>query len=190
VTDLLRAWRAGDRGASERLFELVYPTLLALAGRSLGGADRRFLDTREVLHEAYLRLVQQERVDWQNRSHFFALAATMIRRIVVDDARRRRRKKRGGESVQVPLEALRPRAGGLPAVDLLALDAALGELAQVNAPAARIVELRCFAGLTLDETADALDLGRATVARGWRFARAYLADRLLEPGARQAAPES
>jgi RNA polymerase sigma factor (TIGR02999 family) len=178
ITDWLRAWAAGDARARERLFERVYPELRALAARQLSGGERRWLDTAEVLHETYLRLERQRLVDWACRAQFLALAATCMRRVVVDEARRLHRVKRGGRAVHVSLTDAHGLAGAQPdPLDALELDALLDELEATDARASRLVELRCFGGLTLDEAAQALEIGRTTAVRLWRFARAFVAER-------------
>jgi RNA polymerase sigma factor (TIGR02999 family) len=174
ITGLLRGWRAGERAARDRLFELIYPQLRALAARRLPRSDRRFVDTRDILHEAYLRLSEQQPADWLNREQFFAVAATVVRRVVVDQARLRRRLKRG-HGVQIVCLDDAGQAAQKKPLDLVALDDALGALAQLNPLAARLVDLRYFGGLTLEEAAAVLGLGRATVVRTWRVARAFLA---------------
>ncbi len=180
LTELLRAWAAGDHESRERLFAAVYEDLRRLASRRLrhepGSAA---LETSDLLHDAFLRLVEQRHVVWQNRQQFFALAATFLRRVLVDHAKTRKRQKRGSGAVHVSLEGL-DLAAPEGRVDLLALDAALTELAHVRATAAQVVELRFFAGLSVEETAAVMATSRATVLRTWSFARAFLA---LEMGA-------
>jgi RNA polymerase sigma factor (TIGR02999 family) len=176
VTRLLHEWKAGDRDALDRLIPLVYPELHALASRQLAREWRHNrLQTTAVVSEAYLRLFGQREVDWQNRGHFFAIAAQLMRRILVDHARRERREKRGGEAIAVPLEeAIAPAPAPLDAVDALGLDRALQKLEQFDPDTARIVELRFFAGLTIEETAAALDISIATVKRDWAVAKGWL----------------
>jgi RNA polymerase sigma factor (TIGR02999 family) len=178
ITVWLQAWTAGDPGAGDRLFDLVYPELKKLARRFLAREHAGLpLGTTELVHETYLKLAAQQQDRWQCRDQFFALAATLARRILVDQARHRRRSKRGGGAVHVTFEeALLP--GEHLDVDLLALDEALVELARIRLTTARIVELRFFAGLDLEETARILGISRATVLRQWRFARAWLAQKL------------
>ncbi|MET0553024.1 MAG: ECF-type sigma factor [Vicinamibacteria bacterium] len=181
LTQLLGAWRAGDDDAARELLTLLYPQLEALARRALRGERGGFtLQTGDLVSEAFLRLQHGTKVDWRDRAHFFALAARMLRRIVIDHCRRRRRHKRGDGAVRLELaEAPEPAARvALDEVSVLALDAALLELEQVDGTAARVVELRFFADLTHDEIAEALGMGRATVFRHWRFARAFLHSRL------------
>jgi RNA polymerase sigma factor (TIGR02999 family) len=178
ITGLLRAWTEGDAEAGDRLFEAIYPQLHRVVSRRLlsdRAGDR--LQTTDLLHETYLRLADQKRLTWNDRSHFFAIAATLVRRVVVDHARHRRRLRRGAGSKHVDLDAVELPVE-IPLVDLVALDTALTELAAINSTAARVVELRYFAGLSQEETADVLGIGRATAVRAWRFARSWLRQRL------------
>jgi len=178
LTVWLQAWGDGDREAGEHLFALVYPELKKLAGRFLARERAGVpLGTTELVHETFLRLAAQRQDHWQNRDQFFALASILVRRILVDQAKHSRRRKRGGGVVHVTFEeGLFP---GEPLnVDLLALDDALVELARIRLTTARIVELRFFAGLDLVETARILGVSRATVLRQWRFAKAWLAQKL------------
>jgi RNA polymerase sigma factor (TIGR02999 family) len=182
ITRLLQGWRAGEPAARERLFELLYPQMRVLARRALAPGDKRFLETRELLHETFLRLVAQRQVDWQSRGHFFAVTATLVRRVLIDQARGRRRSKRDvGRATSLSDATPQADESRLDATDLLALDRALDELAKIDAQAAHIVELRYFAGLTLEEAAAAMPCARATVVRSWRFSRAFLAARLGWP---------
>ena len=173
VTALLLAWREGDEGARDRLFEAVYDELRRLARRRLRGerADLSLASTA-LVHEAYLKLIDQRRAGWQNRTHFLAIAGHVMRRILVDHARARSAAKRG-EHVRVPLEGV-DVAAAPPEVDVLALDAALERLADVDRRQSDLVELRFFAGLTVDETAAALGVAPITVKRDWALARAWL----------------
>ena len=178
ITELLNGWAAGEPRAQEQLFTLVYPELHRLAGSFLRREPEAIsLQSTDLVNEAYLKLVTQRPRQWHQRSQFFAFSATVIRRILVDHAKRRKRLKRGSGRVHLTLdeEAL---PGTYRDVDLLALDLALVELARVRMSAARIVELKFFAGLSLEETAATLGLGRTTVQRRWRFARSWLARRL------------
>ena len=183
VTSLLKSWAAGDHRARERLFEVVYPELRKLAEARLRREPRQpSIQATELVSEAYLRLIGQERVDWQSRAQFFALSATMIRRILVDRAKTRLRRKRGAGAIHLSLEDAAPTTSGFrPEVDLLALDEALQALARIRATAVRIVELRYFAGLSVEETAGVMGIGEATVVRRWRFAKAWLAEQLGSP---------
>jgi RNA polymerase sigma factor (TIGR02999 family) len=178
-TRLLRGWASGDAAAGDRLFELIYPQLRRIVKRRLSlRRPGELLQTTDLLHETYLRLTRQHRTDWNNRAHFFAIAATVARRVIVDHARHaaRRHRRAGGLSLALDEVVL---AAAPPRVDLVALDRALDELAAIDRSAARVVDLRYFGGLSLEETADALGIGRATAVRAWRFARAWLGQRLL-----------
>lgn len=181
ITLLLGEWQSGDPEATDQLVELIYPTLKRIASNQLRASPADLtLQTTELVNEAYLKLSEQQRTQWQSRSHFFAIAARAIRRIMVDQVRRRLADKRGGKIEKVPLdEDLEVAApGGYP--NWIVLDSAMHELEQINANAAKVVELRYIVGLTIEETAEATDRGYATVVRNWRFARAWLRDRLGE----------
>ncbi len=174
LTRLLLAWSKGDSGALEALIPLVYDELHGLAERYLAQEDSAHtLQPTAVVHEAYLRLVDQKRVTWKNREHFFAVAAQAMRRLLVDHARRRDAQKRGGAATRVPLEEAAPTVAPREA-DVVALDRALEKLAALDARQAKIVELRYFGGLTLDETADVLGTSPSTVGRAFRLAKAWL----------------
>jgi RNA polymerase sigma factor (TIGR02999 family) len=174
VTELLLAWGEGDEGALEVLLPLVYDRLQRIAHNHMRREHRgHTLETAGLVHEAYLKLVEQERVSWRNRSQFFALASRLMRRILVDHARERRAQKRGGEAVRVPLEDVSPSVAER-APDLLAVDEALEELARSDGEAARMVEMRYFGGLTNDEIAEVMGVSSATVSRRWRLIRAWL----------------
>jgi RNA polymerase sigma factor (TIGR02999 family) len=174
VTQLLLAWSRGDALALESLIPLVYEELHRLAERSLSreGAGHTLQPTA-VVHEAYLRLVDQKRASWKSRGHFFAVAAQTMRRLLIDHARRRNAEKRGGEATRIPLDAAGASASSRDA-DVIALDLALKKLATLNDYQARVVELRYFGGLTLEETAEALGASPSTVGRAFRVARAWL----------------
>jgi len=173
VTRLLQDWRGGDAAALDRLTPLVYDSLRQLAKRHMRGerADHT-LQATAVVHEAYAQLVEME-VAWQDRAHFYALAARMMRRILVDYARSRRRAKRGGDRERVTL-AESQLAAGAADLDLLALDDGLQRLAAFDERKAQVVELHFFAGLNYDETAAALGISPATVDRDLRLAKAWL----------------
>ncbi len=178
ITRLLRVLRSGDRGALDRLLELIYPELRKLAARQLRDERRdHTLQPTAVVNEAYLRLVAHDAQTWQNRSHFFGAAATVMRRVLIDHARASRARKRGGGQPSVALDEDVAAADG-PSVDVLALDAALTDLEQRSARQARIVELRYFTGLSVPETAEALQVNPRTVDRDWAAARAWLRLRL------------
>jgi RNA polymerase sigma factor (TIGR02999 family) len=180
ITRLLHEWQSGSREAFDRLIPLVYDQLHALASRQLAHEWRHGrLQTTVVVSEAYLRLFGQREVDWQNRGHFFAIAAQLMRRIVVDHARHGLREKRGGEAVHVALEnaeaAVAPgSAPGVDVVDAIALDRALQKLEALDPFQGRIVELRFFGGLTVEETAAALATSTGTVKREWALAKGWL----------------
>ena len=174
VTSLLKEWGAGQDGALEKLVPLVYRELRSLAASQLQGErPAHTLQPTALVNEVFLRLLDGRKVAWQNRAHFFALAARMMRRILVDHARARLAEKRGGGAVPLLLEASFDPA---PMSDraLLALDDALAALKRMDSRQCRIVELRYFAGLTLEETAKLLGVSLATVKREWAMARAWL----------------
>ena len=175
VTRILSAIEQGDPQAAEQLLPLVYDELRKLAAHNLAQEKPgQTLDATALVHEAYLRLVGGETPQrWDGRGHFFAAAAEAMRRILVDTVRRRRSQKRGGEAVRVDLPEL-PIAPGVEPLDLLALDEALKKLEQQHPPKAEVVKLRFFAGLSLEETAECLNISRATAERHWAFARAWL----------------
>jgi RNA polymerase sigma factor (TIGR02999 family) len=178
LTELLIAHGGGDAAAFERLVPLVYDDLRRLARAQL--RRRRpgdSLDTGALVHEAYLRLVDQSRASWKDRGHFFAVSAIAMRQIVVDHARRRTRIKRGGERAAVSLEDVKEPVA-LEAGHILEIDEALSRLAAVDARLARVVECRYFAGLTEEETAAALDVSVRTAQREWFKARAWLREEL------------
>jgi RNA polymerase sigma factor (TIGR02999 family) len=188
LTELLRSWRDGDRAALDRVMPVVYDELRSLAARQLA-AERpgHTLQTTALVHEAYLRLVGQQQTDWNTRAHFFGAVAVTMRRILVDHARRRARNKRGGDLVIVPLAtASEPAANSGASVDVEALDRALDRLASIDARQARVVELRYFSGMTLEEIAEVMALSTGTVKRDWTVARAWLFAELGSPGARPA----
>lgn len=175
VTSLLLAWGEGDADALEKLLPVVYPELLKIAHARMRAEGPRHLtlQTTALVHEAYLRLVDGTRVPYQNRAHFYALCARLMRRILVDRARARRSTKRGGDARPV---AWVDRHGAVLARDeeLLALDEALGRLAAADSRLAEVVQLRYFGGLTVEETAQVLQTPRDTVMRDWKAARLWL----------------
>jgi len=179
ATQLLTALARGEAASSARLLEVIYAELKTLAAAALRGerADHTLQPTA-LVHEAWLRLVDQTRVAWQGRAHFLGTAALAMRRVLVDHARARGRAKRGGGAERVPLEGeLAAAPSGLDLeLDVLALDRGLAELARHSERAARVVELRFFAGLSEEDTAEVLGVARATVTRDWRAARAWLSD--------------
>ena len=187
VTQLLAAARQGDGSAMDRLVVLVYDELRAVARRQLRWQRQRpgqTLDTTALVHEAYLRLVDQAGAAWQDRAHFLSVAGVAMRHILVDAARRRSARKRGGEDLRVTLGDIGPGEGEMEAdaraVAILDLDQALTALAALNERLSRLVELRYFAGLTEEEAAEALGTSERTIRRDWRKARAFLFQALGE----------
>lgn len=186
VTDLLVALAAGDRRALDRLLPLVYDDLRRIASRRLRGEGHaETLQTTSLVHEAYLRLVDTSRVQWQSRAHFFAVAAQAMRHVLVDRARARAALKRGGDAPHLPLEALDGSAGHAAAwaesdhADrVLAVDAALEKLKALDPRLVSVVELRFFVGLTLEEVAETLEISPAAAWREWTAAKAFLAAEL------------
>ena len=175
ITELLQQWSDGNRDALDQLLPLVYDELHRQAARYLRRErPGHTLQTTALIHEAYLKLIGQREVRWQSRTHFFAIAAQLMRRILVDHARTKHREKRGGNDVRLTLDEAALVAGEEKSVDLLALDEALTRLAAFDEQQARVVELRYFSGLSLEETADALGVSRATAARDWSVAKAWL----------------
>jgi RNA polymerase sigma factor (TIGR02999 family) len=176
VTTLLAAWRAGDATAGERLLQVVYDELHRQAERAMRREDpAHTLQATALVNEAYLRLVDQRRMEWRNRAHFHGIAAQVMRRILVDHARARRAGKRGAGGQAVSLTNVEAAGDGRSDnLDLLALHEALGRLDALDPLQARLVELRYFAGLSIDETAEALQISPSTVKREWVVARAWL----------------
>ena len=174
VTRLLIDWGNGDKGALERLTPLVYDELRALARRYMRRERAgHTLQTTALVNEAYLRLVQQKDVHWQNRAHFFGIAAQLMRRILIDHARSHHRARRGGGAFKLPLDEA-ALVSGERAAELIALDDALRDLEAVDPRKGRIIELRFFGGLSLEETAQALGVSSMTVLRDWRMTKAWL----------------
>ena len=174
VTALLLAWRTGDDDALARLTPLVYNELHRLAHRYMRGEQAAHpLQTTALVNEAYIRLVDSRRVGWQNRAHFFAVAAQLMRRILVDIVRHHRFQKRGGDLQRVSLADRFELAAPIN-TDIVAVDDALQALARLDPRKARVVELRFFSGLSLEETAEALNVSTDTVGRDWRAAKAWL----------------
>jgi RNA polymerase sigma factor (TIGR02999 family) len=174
ITRLLQEWTTGDKQALERLMPLVYNELHRLAHRYMAREEPgQNLQTTALVHEVYLRLVDVENVDWQNRTHFYSLCARLMRRILVDFARSRNYQKRGGQIPHIQLE----EAATVSAVigsEILSVDEALQHLAEVDPRKSDVVELRFFGGLTVQETAAALQVSEETVMRDWRLAKAWL----------------
>jgi len=190
ITQLLLQLTLGRREALDRLMPVVYDELRSVAQAQLRGErPGHTLNTTALVHEAYLKLINVREVQWRDRAHFFAMAARLMRRILIDYARARKRDKRGGDVVPVTLEESLAVSGDR-ADDLVALDDALARLEQISDRQCRVVEFRCFAGLSVEETAEVLETSPATVKRDWAFARAWL-NRELGPGdARPAPPEA
>jgi RNA polymerase sigma factor (TIGR02999 family) len=174
VTQLLARWKGGERDALDRLIPLVYEELRLIAGRFLRRERRgSTLQPTALVHEAFLKLVDQTRTDWQSRAHFFGVAATIIRNILVDHARARQTAKRGGPRPAISLD----EAVALPQqrdLELIAVDDALLSLSRFDPQQARIVELRFFAGLSIEETAEVLGISPSTVKREWALAKAWI----------------
>jgi RNA polymerase sigma factor (TIGR02999 family) len=182
VTEMLLDWSRGDRAALDRLMSVVYGDLRRHAARALRRErSEHTLQTTALIHEAYLRLIDQRRVDWQNRAHFFGIAARLMRQILVDHARRRDAAKRGGPERAVTLDDVVAGGSG-PDLDVVALDRALDRLAALSERQARVVELRYFGGLSVEEAAEVLDVSPATVKNDWAAARAWLRGQLEAGG--------
>ncbi|HEY2865532.1 MAG TPA: ECF-type sigma factor [Pyrinomonadaceae bacterium] len=174
ITAMLRAWSDGEQHASDELIRAVYDELRRQARRQLRRERRdHTFDTAALINEAYLKLVEQRSVRWQDREHFYALAAELMRRVLVDHARARHRQKRGGPNESKPLDDIEVVTVPLD-LDLIALDEALNRLAAIDKQQVKIVELRYFAGLEISETAELLKISPATVKRDWAAAKAWL----------------
>ena len=185
ITEQLIAWSKGDDAALEQLIPAVYQELRRMADHYLRGEDSgHSLQPTALVHEAYLRLIDQTKVEWQNRAHFFGVAAQMMRRILIDHAKAKHRVKRGGTAVKVMLDEnvnfTQERAS-----ELLALDDALESLARMDERKSRIVELRYFGGLTVEETAEVLGISDKTVMRDWNLAKAWLYRELTSDSANE-----
>ena len=174
ITQLLVAWSEGDRAALDELMSLVHAELRRIARNYMRGERKgHTLQTTALINEAYLRLIDQTQVRWQNRAHFLAIASEMMRRILVDYARRRQFQKRGGDAIHVTLsDAAEVVVERSP--DLVALDEALTSLAEIDPRRSRVVELRFFGGLSIEETAEVLKVSDTTVERDWTIAKAWL----------------
>ena len=174
VTQLLAEWSKGDRGALEAMLPLVYDELRRIAANRLRHErPGHTLQPTALVNEAYLRLIEQERADWKNRAQFFGIAAEMMRRILINHAVAKQAAKRGGDAIKVSLSAAENRAAE-DDINLLALDEALKRLAAFDERKSRIVELKFFAGLSIEEIAEVLEISHATVEREWAMARAWL----------------
>jgi RNA polymerase sigma factor (TIGR02999 family) len=191
ITQLLVAWSGGDEAALERLVPLVYAELKRMARRHMHReSEGHVLQTTALVHEAYMKLVSQKDAKWQNRAHFFAVSSQQMRRILVDTARARLRQKRGSDAPTISLDEA-PTLSASRATEFVALDDALTELAKLDPRRSRVVEMRYFGGMSVEETAEALSLSPETVMRDWKAAKVWLymelnrADGrgLAEPGA-------
>ena len=188
MTELLLAWSSGDRAALDDLIPLVHEQLVVLAHRHMARENAgHTLQSNALVNEAYLRMVDMRRVEWQNRAHFFAVAAKLMRHILVDLARSKRSQKHGGGAPRVSLDEALGRASAA-AYDVLGLDEALDALAALDPRRGKVVELRIFGGLTIEETAASLDVSTDTVTRDWKLAKAWLARELA--GARVAGADA
>ena len=175
ITGLLRELSQGHHEALDRLMPIVYDELRRIAHAQLRREHSgHTLSTTGLVHEAYLKLVNIHQVEWRDRAHFFAMAARLMRRILIDYARGKKREKRGGDAVHVQLTEAFDVPGPVAADDLVALDEALARLEAQSERQCRVVECRCFAGLSLEETAQTLGISVATVKRDWDFSRAWL----------------
>lgn len=175
ITGILRAWRGGSCEALDTLLPIVYDELRRQAHRYLRNERKgHTLQTTALIHEAYLRLTEQRSVEWESRTQFFGIAANLMRRILVDYAKAKHRLKRGGKADNLPLEEAFLVASKENNVDLLAMDEALNRLAEMDEQQSRIVELRFFSGLSIEETAEVLSISVATVKRDWNMAKAWL----------------
>jgi RNA polymerase sigma factor (TIGR02999 family) len=182
VTELLVAWGDGDRDALDQLMPLVYEELRRLAHRYLGRERKdHTLQTTALVNEAYLKLINEREMQWQNRAHFFAVAAQMMRMILVDYARRRNYAKRGGGAHRVSFDESLV-VSDERAADLIALDDALNSLAAIDERKSKVAELRFFGGLSVEETAEVLKVSPVTVMREWRMAKAWLHRELSKGG--------
>jgi RNA polymerase sigma-70 factor (ECF subfamily) len=175
ITQMLREWSGGNRESLDALLPYIYAELHRQASRYLRRerADHT-LQTTALINEAYLKLIDQRTVNWQNRAHFFGIAAQAMRRILVDYARGKHREKRGGIGDNLPLEAAALMVSEETSIDLVALDEALTRLAEIDERQARIVELKYFSGLTIEETAEVLRISHATVKTDWNMAKSWL----------------
>ena len=185
LEELVERSRAGDVRAAERLMPVVYEELRRIAGSYMRREKKgQTIQPTALVHEAYLRLLKDKKQDWQGRTHFLAVAATSMRQILVERARARRAAKRGGGRDRVTLDEATFRGGTTgpddTSLDLLAVDEALARLAQLDSQQAKIVELRFFGGLTIEETASALDVSPATIKRQWTVAKAWLRREIVD----------
>ena len=181
ITQLLNEWKDGNQAALDKLMPLVYEELRQQASRYLRKErSNHTLQTTALIHEAYLKLIGINEIEWQNRNHFFAIASTAMRRILVDHARERKREKRGGNAENLPLDEALQISSNEKSVDLIALDEALNRLAKFDERQAKVVELRYFSGLSNDETAEVLGVSNATVRLDWNLAKAWLKNEITK----------
>jgi RNA polymerase sigma-70 factor (ECF subfamily) len=182
TTRLLRAWAGGDQDALGRLMARVYRELRRIAGHHMQNEKAgRTIQTTALVHEAYLKLIDVDNVDWEHRAHFYAVSSQIMRRILLDRARRRVATKRGGKALKVSLDEI-PDVSGARASELIALDGALDALAQIDPRKAQVIEMRFFGGLSVEETATILKVSEDTVLRDWRLARSWLLAELKKAG--------
>jgi RNA polymerase sigma factor (TIGR02999 family) len=190
VTALLVAWRNGNEDAAGKLLPLVHDELRRIARRHMAGErPNHLLQTTALVNEAYLRLVDIQRIQWQDRAHFYAMAARLMRRVLVDFARAQKNQKRGGALQRVTFDQNLPIASNSP-TDLIAIDDALRALAVDYERKAEVVELRFFGGLSVEETAEVLGISVETVMRDWKFAKNWLLRELTRAGRRDSRPDS
>ena len=174
ITELLASYGRGDKESLDQLMPIVYDELRRQAARYLRREQAgHTLQTTALIHEAYVRLVDQRNMQWQNRAHFFGIAAQMMRRILVDHARSKKRAKRGGSEIRVSLGDVEVAAKDQE-LDVVALDEALERLARIDEQQSRVVELRFFSGLSVEETAEVMGISKSTVKRDWSMAKAWL----------------
>jgi RNA polymerase sigma factor (TIGR02999 family) len=175
ITQKLQAWSEGDKQALDELLPIVYDELHRQASRYLRRErPDHTIQTTALINEVYIKLIEQKEIHWQNRAHFFGIAARLMRQILIDHARTKHREKRGGDDLQIPLEEVTMIAVDNRDFNLLALDEALTRLAVIDEQQSRVVELRYFGGLSIEETAKALHISTATVKRDWQMAKAWL----------------
>jgi len=184
ITGLLLQWSRGDADALDRLMPVIYEECRRIAAQQIRREARdHTLDPTAVVHELYLRLIDQRRATWENRAHFFAIAAQLMRRILVDYARARRARKRGGTALLVSLDAAADTPNDVRAEDIVVIDEALERLSAIDADQVRIIELRFFAGLTVEDTARVVGRSPRTVKREWQLAKEWLYRELHAPAA-------
>lgn len=179
ITLLLGKWREGDSEAMEKVTQYVYDELKRRASAYMRNErPGHTLETTGLVHEAFIKLIDRKEIEWSDRNHFLAVASQAMRRILVDHARNRKRLKRGGKQEDLPFDEIQEKPSADKGVDLVALDEALDNLAKFDQRQAQIVELKYFGGMTLDETAEILEVSRATVKRDWVLAKAWLRQQL------------